>query len=272
MKRVLAVVAVVLGLLATLVAVGIWAVTKGISPLVDGAQLQGGRVTVVVDRTSPMPVAAYVLKLGGGGLALVDATMDPDARALRAAIRRLGKSESDVRAILFTHAHSDHTAGRRNFPQAALYLLKPPPGAKGGPGTSGWNQVQRALPGGAQDSTRRVRPVVHLDDGQAIDLEGDRIEAFAVPGHTYDSGAYLAFGVLFLGDSAAGQYDGRIGSAPPFVSVDREMNQRALKALAGRLQGRQQEIRHLAFGHQGPIEGLEPLLAWAAAHGGSPWH
>jgi glyoxylase-like metal-dependent hydrolase (beta-lactamase superfamily II) len=126
--------------------------------------------------------------------------------------------------------------------------------------------MQRVLPGAAADSARRAGAVTYLDDGATLDCAGDKIEAFGVPGHTYDSGAYLAFGVLFLGDSAAGQYNGTLGSAPPFVSVDQEMNRRELKQLAARLQGRKGEIDYLTFGHQGPIAGLEPLLAWAASH------
>jgi glyoxylase-like metal-dependent hydrolase (beta-lactamase superfamily II) len=266
MKRVLIVVSVVCVLLILLLTLGMWAVAKGMSPLVDGAQLQDGRVTVVVDKTSPMPVAAYILRFSDGSLGLVDATMDPDARALRAALRRLGKSESDVKVILCTHSHDDHTAGRKSFPAATTYLMKPPPEVRGDPGASGWNRVQEVLPKAAADSARRAGAVTYLTDGERLDRDGDKIEAFAVPGHTYDSCAYLVFGVLFMGDSAAGQYDGKIGSAPPFVSVDREMNRRELKELAARLQGRKGEIDYLTFGHQGPIAGLEPLLAWAASH------
>jgi glyoxylase-like metal-dependent hydrolase (beta-lactamase superfamily II) len=108
--------------------------------------------------------------------------------------------------------------------------------------------------------------MVWLHDGETVELGGTRVEAFAVPGHTLESSAYLAKRVLFLGDSAAGQYDGTIGSAPPFVSVDRELNQRELKRLAKRLEARAGEIDILAFGHQGPINGVAPLLEWAAAH------
>jgi glyoxylase-like metal-dependent hydrolase (beta-lactamase superfamily II) len=266
MKRVLTVVAIVIVLLAGLVIMGTWAVKQGMSPLVDGARLQNGKVVVVVDKTSPMPVAAYILRFNDGSLGLIDATMDPEAKAICAAIRRLGMSESDVRVILCTHSHDDHTAGRKRFPNATTYLMKPPPGAKGGPGRSNWNRMQRALSSGAENLARGAGTVIHVDDGAVLDFYGDRIEAFAVPGHTYDSCAYLAFGVLFLGDSAAGQYNGQIGSAPPFVSVDRNLNQRALKRLADRLQGRKREIAYLAFGHQGPIPGLDPLLVWATSH------
>ncbi len=243
---------------------GSWAVKKGQSPLVDGAQLQNGKVTVVVDGTSPMPVVAYLLQFKNGSLGLIDAGMDPEAKAVLAALRRMNRAERDVKVILFTHSHGDHTGGARRFPEAELYAMNPP--GHMGTDQSTWNRVQRALPGEQQLSGSHPKAIRLLHDGEVLEVNGDRIEAFGVPGHTYDSSAYLAFGVLFLGDSAAGQYNGRIGSAPPFVSVDRKMNQRSLKRLAEKVRDRTGEVQYLAFGHQGPIQGLDPLLSWASSH------
>jgi len=266
MKRLLIAVSIVISVLVVLGFVGMWAVKKGMSPLVDGAQLQDGRVTVVVDNTSPMPVAAYLLKLNNGNLGLIDATMDPEAKAICSAIRRMGRSKSEVKVIFCTHSHDDHTAGCRKFPNATIYAMKPSIQGNSQSSISNWNRVQQAMPGNNQDPSPPRRDVQFLSDGQVLDFNGDKFEAFALPGHTYDSAAYLVFGILFMGDSAAGQYDGRIGSAPPFVSVDRNMNQRELKKLAGRLQNRKSEIDYVTFGHQGPIKGLDPLLLWASSH------
>jgi glyoxylase-like metal-dependent hydrolase (beta-lactamase superfamily II) len=267
MKRTLIAASIVLSALVVLGLAGLWAVKKGMSPLVDGVQLHDGKVTVVVDRTSPMPVAAYLLRLNDGNLGLVDATMDPEAKAVCAAIHRMGRSESAVKVIFCTHSHDDHTAGCQRFPNATIYAMKPFSQVKSQSNMSNWNRVQKALPGKNQDpAPPKNRDIQYLSDGQTLDFNGDKIEAFAVPGHTYDSCAYLGFGVLFMGDSAAGQYNGQIGSAPPFVSVDRKMNQRELKKLANRLQDRKNEIDCLTFGHQGPIKGLEPLLFWASSH------
>jgi glyoxylase-like metal-dependent hydrolase (beta-lactamase superfamily II) len=244
-----------------------WAVKKGMSPLVDGVQLNDGKVTVVVDNTSPMPVAAYLLKLNSGNLGLVDATMDPEAKAVCAAIHRMGRSESDVKVIFCTHSHDDHTAGCQRFPNATIYAMKPSSQGRGQSSMSHWNRIQKAMPGKNQNPVSpKIMNIQYLSDGQTLDFNGDKIEAFALPGHTYDSSAYLVFGILFMGDSASGQYNGRVGSAPPFVSVDRNLNQRELKKLAVHLQSRKSEIDYLAFGHQGPIKGLDPLLFWASSH------
>ncbi|BDU73343.1 MBL fold metallo-hydrolase [Mesoterricola silvestris] len=168
-----------------------------------------------------------------------------------------------MKAILFTHSHDDHTGGSRAFPGAALYALNPH--RRDGAGQSAWNRIQGGRAGTESGAGGR-RELRLLEDGEVLDLHGDRIEVFGIPGHTYDSCAYLAFGGLFMGDSAAGTFNGRMGSAPPFVSVDRKMNQAGLKRLAARLGGRGGEVRYLAFGHQGPIPGLGPLLEWSASH------
>lgn len=267
MKRILIAASIVISVLVVLGFVGMWAVKKGLSPFVDGAQLQDGKVTVIVDDTSPMPVAAYLLKFNNGDLGLIDATMDPEAKAVCSVIRRMGRAESDVKVIFCTHTHDDHTAGCQKFPNAKICVMKPSIQGKNLSNMSNWNRLQKTIPGNSQDHARpKSRDIQYLSDGQVLDFNGDKIEAFALPGHTYDSCVYLAFGILFMGDSAAGQYNGRIGSAPPFVSVDRSMNQRELKKLATRLHDRRNEIDYLAFGHQGPIKGLDPLLLWASSH------
>ena len=102
-----------------------------------------------------------------------------------------------------------------------------------------------------------------LADGDLVKASGTTIEAFAIPGHTPGSAAYLVYGVLFLGDSAAAAYDGSV-QANWLFSEDSEANEESLAALARRLKGRADDVNQIAFGHQGPVEGLEPLLKWAS--------
>ena len=102
-----------------------------------------------------------------------------------------------------------------------------------------------------------------MSDGELLNIGGTVVQVFALPGHTPGSAAILVHGVLFLGDSAAATSGGALVSAPPVVSVDRDRNRQELKKLSERLQSRRNEIRWLAFGHQGPLQGIEALLEWA---------
>jgi hypothetical protein len=45
---------------------------------------------------------------------------------------------------------------------------------------------------------------------------------------------------------------------------DVELNHRSLQALAARLRPRQGDVHAIAFGHQGPVKGLDALLKWAS--------
>ena len=235
----------------------VWLVIQGIQPLEDGAELANGNVIITADDCNwPIQCAAYLFRLRDGGFGLIDAGLDPEAKVIRAALVKMGKSDDDIRAILFTHSHGDHTGGARAFPHAEIYLLErvnlTPDGAGKRPASEG------------PDTVHGIAVTRRLSDGERLDLNGTTVEVFALPGHTADSAAFLAHGVLFFGDSAAASSVGTISSSPPIYSVDRERNQRELRALADRLRSRRNEIHHMAFGHQGPLAGIEPLLAWAA--------
>ncbi len=81
-----------------------------------------------------------------------------------------------------------------------------------------------------------------------------------MPGHTAGSAAYLADGVLFLGDSASARKDGALVPAVGLFSDDAAQNHAALKALGARLQSGGLRVDALAFAHSGPLSGLKPLL------------
>jgi hypothetical protein len=45
-------------------------------------------------------------------------------------------------------------------------------------------------------------------------------------------------------------------------SEDAPANVRSVIAMIDRLQPRRGDVRHVAFGHAGPLDGLDALLAW----------
>jgi glyoxylase-like metal-dependent hydrolase (beta-lactamase superfamily II) len=238
-KRLLVAVGVLVGLVFVLAGAMFAFLKYSVLPLRDAHELADGAVTTVVtDYFGPVAIGAYLFKLNDGGLGLVDTGSDPNAEAIRRALTRSRNALGDVRAVFITHGHADHVGGAKAFPNAKVYVLEAD--ADTVPGSQG------------------------LRDGAVVDVSGTRVEVFAIPGHTRGSAAVLVHGVLFLGDSAAAAYDGSF-QPNTMMGVDTEQTVRSLRSLAERLKPRRAEIRTLAFGHQGPLDGPDPLLSWAVS-------
>ena len=206
-------------------------------PIVDGQEPASG-VRTVKDGF----VSVFVLDAGKGQVALIDAGNDAAGKPILAELQRRGSSASAVAAIFLTHGHGDHTAGCKQFPAAEVYAMA----------------ADAPLIG---DAAAIKHP---LQDGEAVQIGDLRVEAFALPGHTPGSVAYLARGVLFFGDSAGGGKDGTVMRAVRLFSKDPAQNVVSLKALAARLQPRAAEVKTLAFAHSGPLEGFQPLADFAS--------
>jgi glyoxylase-like metal-dependent hydrolase (beta-lactamase superfamily II) len=190
----------------------------------------------------PAPsLAPGVTRLGGaevnfylledpGGLVLVDGGLPGHLSQLRSYLEAVGRSLGDVRAVLLTHAHPDHTGAAAAARQA---------------GADVWVHERDAvgLAGGARAANREAKPersllpylirrpstlrtIVHIgrmggftgskvtdprtfdDDGLLADVPG-RPRVITLPGHTPGSVGYLFAdrGLLFTGDALV-TYDG----------------------------------------------------------------
>ena len=230
----LTVVLITLGAVAAVVGVLMF----GGPPMDSGSTLADGRVTLAVDRRGPVRIGAYVVELADGGYALVDTGMDPAAGEILSILEGRGASASDVRALFLTHAHGDHAGGMGAFPGATVY----------------------AMAADAEVLRTQGLVVQGLADGESIAVGGTVVEAFALPGHTAGSAAYLVHGVLFLGDAAAATSESSLDSNDVAFTDYAARNRASLHALANRVGTRGDDLRLLAFGHQGPVQGLGPLL------------
>lgn len=217
--------------------------------------IEDGRAFGAVQTLKLGYVAAFVLDAGNGTFALVDTGADAKGEALLAALRARAIAPDAVRAIFLTHGHSDHVAAVPLFAKAELYALYSElPLIEGRTvGHSPISRLQRAKPTG-------VRVTHPLGDGERVTVGTLRVQAFAIPGHTEGSAAYLVDGVLFLGDAASAKKNGHVAGPPWVFSEDRKLGRESLQRLSARLARDYSPVRVLAFAHSGPIEAGDAIV------------
>ena len=225
---------------------------SGGAPIVDGQKLDG--VQVVKDGI----VSCFMVDLGEKEVALVDACNDKSAKAIVRALAGRGLGPDAVKAILLTHGDPDHIHGALAFPQAKVMALAPDvPLAEG-------REVRMPL---MRPTDTGVRVARALADGEVVDLGGVTFRVYAVPGHSKGSAAFLARGVLFMGDSAESTSKGALAPAKRLTSSNPAQNRASLVKLAGVLAPSAAEVRAIAPAHSGVLQkGLAPLADFARAH------
>ncbi|MDA1183667.1 MAG: MBL fold metallo-hydrolase [Acidobacteria bacterium] len=189
---------------------------------------------------------------------LIDAGGDDTGEAILGELSGMGLGPSAVAAILLTHGHSDHTAAVARFPDAQVMALGAEvPLVEGRAGSLG--PVTRLFP----VSPTGVKVTGVLRDGQVVTLGGARIRVYAVPGHTAGSAAFLADGVLFVGDSADVTTDGALQGAPWIFSDSQAENRASLVRLEQRLVADRADVTAIVPSHSGYTPGLAPLSEFA---------
>ena len=201
----------------------------------------------------------FMLDAGNGQVALIDAGNDTAGAAILDALGKRNASADNVAAIFITHAHPDHDAAIAVFPRATVYAMKAEV-----PVADGKEAYQSVF----SRVTGRFNPhpfqVTHpLEDGEKVTVGNLEVTAFAVPGHTPGSGAYLAQGVLYLGDAAMINSDRQVIGPAKAFSNNAEEGVASLRHLAEELQSRAEEVKVLATAHSGGVAGLAPLAAVA---------
>jgi glyoxylase-like metal-dependent hydrolase (beta-lactamase superfamily II) len=203
---------------------------------------------------TPVSVASgvYQLGLGGvnvffvededGGLVLIDAGIEPGAERIGAGLRALGRAPQELRGIIVTHLHGDHTGGLAAVkqhtgaevwmhPADAAALREGVRGRRLEPGPGAIRSlIVYAIGGRTAASTGDPIAVEHeVQDGEALPFAG--MTAVYAPGHTLGHLALLLprdGGVLFAGDAATDF--GRLGVGPVYEDVDEGM--RSLEKLS----------------------------------------
>jgi len=192
----------------------------------------------------------YQLGLGGvnvffvedeAGLVLIDTGIKPGAERIGAGIRALGREPKELRGIVVTHLHGDHTGGLAAVKEhtgaevwmhgadAALVRdgvrsrpLEPGPGLAR-------TLIVRAMERRPPPSGEPVAVEHDVEDGETLPFAG--LLAVHTPGHTAGHLALLLprdGGVLFTGDAATNF--GRLGVGPVYEDVAE--GRRSLEKLA----------------------------------------
>lgn len=256
MKRILLVVAVVI--LVPVISFGALMVVtfSGHPALIDGAELPGGARTM-----KDGYVAAFMLPISEKEVALIDCGNDPKGAAVLAELKRRSLGPEAVTQIFLTHGHPDHIGACHLFAQAKVYGFAADAALADGSG-----RAKGPLPG-MMSTPEEVRTKITdaLTDGQVVTSGPLTVKAFAIPGHTAGSAAYLSGGTLFVGDSATGKTDGTMEGAPWIFSDDQAQNVASVEAVAQRLAAEHDEVKAIAFAHSGSFTGDSALKNFHAS-------
>jgi glyoxylase-like metal-dependent hydrolase (beta-lactamase superfamily II) len=115
------------------------------------------------------------LSVGQDGVVMIDDQFAPLTERIVAAIRALDAGE--IRFVINTHLHGDHTGGNENLGRMGVLILAR-------------DEVRVRLEGDVPDA---ALPVLTFNETITIHLNGDEVHAFALPpGHT-DGDSYVHF-------------------------------------------------------------------------------
>ena len=125
------------------------------------------------------------LSVGEDGVVMIDDQFAPLTDKIVAAIREL--SNGEIRFVINTHVHGDHTGGNENLGRMGVLILAR-------------DEVRVRL---ADAQAPEALPVVTYSESIMIHLNGDEVHAFPVPPAHTDGDSYIHFrdaDVLHLGD------------------------------------------------------------------------
>lgn len=198
--------------------------------------------------------------IDGAALTLVDTGVPGSEEAILGAVRELGKQPGDVKHILVTHLHADHSGGLAALKRATgapAYMHAADAAAvRAGQSMRPVHLRPNLPPQFAEMFANRPRTPIQIEpaeienevaDGETLPFAAD-LRAGHVPGHAAGQLAFLlpeSGGVLFVAD-AAGNHFG-LDYAP--IYEDFELGQRSLAKLAAL------DFAIACFGHGEAITG-----------------
>lgn len=195
------------------------------------------------------------------GLTLIDSGLRGRKKTLLGAVRKLGRRREELKHVLITHHHVDHTgslAAVKAATGATAYVHpldipvvtgeKPVPGPNP---ASILGKIAGPLIARLPYSQLEPSTVEHqLADGEELPMAGG-MKVIHTPGHTLGHVSFLMpghGGVLFAGD-AAGHLLGRLGKPSLMFTEDMDQARQSMRKLAAL------EFDSACFGHGSVLKG-----------------
>lgn len=207
----------------------------------DGATY--GRVTIIKDWFT----SAAVVETESDPV-MIDAGFR--SKRMTKGLEAVGVQPLSVQAVLLTHGHGDHIGAMAIYENASVVGMA----------------AEATLL--EEESEGEVSLSEALEGDTVLTYGSVDFELISVPGHTPGSAVVLVDGVLLMGDTAIVGRDGELQPAPENRSDKPQQAIQSLVDLAALLEPRADEIEWIAPAHSAAVEGLDPLLDFAAANGG----
>ena len=208
----------------------------GTSAIIDGWRKNG------VETIQTGYVSAFYMETASGTSILFDTGGEADAASMRTFLEGKNKSIEDIDHLFITHGHTDHIS--------AIPLLA--------------NAVRYSMPEEKDHIEEEMTTdiTVALRDGGVTEIDELRIETLWVPGHTEGNAVFLVNNVLIMGDTAMASDKGTVIPCPSFFNDDDAKAKEAVSLLADRIRDEDKTIEWMVFSHTGPLEGIDPLMAY----------
>lgn len=234
------------------------------------------RIAPGIHRLGPGLVNSYLLE-DRDAVTIIDAGAPGYWNALPAELAAMGRRLDDVRAVVLTHAHTDHIGFAERIRKergVPVYVhvddvpLTRKPAFPGFKGSVNIGATLRFVAFALRNGMARIPPILEVStfaDGETIDVPG-RPRVLHVPGHSEGMSALhvASRDAVFLGDAFV-TLDVLSGATGPRMSPFNADRHRAYDSLA-RLDGI--EARLVLPGHGAPwAEGLREALARVRAAG-----
>jgi hydroxyacylglutathione hydrolase len=197
--------------------------------------LQSPARSLAFTSTGPWRSMVYAARTDSG-VVLIDLGWLGAGDRLRERLPALNAVPADVTHVFLTHSHRDHVGAWRAVRGARFHLWAPEQPLFDGTRHHADvpSRLAEAVAGHAGPRPGEVVVSAWSRD-TAFLLGADTLRAYAVPGHTEGSAAYLFRRVLFVGDAVARKPLQGYAGADPLFSRSTTQNRRSLLALFARV-------------------------------------